>query len=225
MSRLLTLYRSSVGKKVVMAVTGLVLLLFVIGHMLGNLKVYQGPIAYNAYAEHLRELGEPVFGHGQLLWIARIGLIAAAVFHIVAAVQLTAMSYAARQVPYRVKERLAFSYASYTMRWGGLVILAFVIYHLMHLTWGNVHHDFVPGSVYHNVVSGFQRWPVSLAYILAMIPLGFHLYHGLWSSFQTLGINNPRYNQWRRPFALSVSLIVFIGNVSVPLAILSGLVR
>jgi succinate dehydrogenase / fumarate reductase cytochrome b subunit len=103
------------------------------------------------------------------------------------------------------------------------VILAFVIYHLLHLTTGTVHHNFTP-SVYHNVVSGFQRWPVSIAYIAAMIPLGFHLYHGLWSAFQTLGINNPRYSSWRRPTALALSLIIVIGNISIPIAVLTGIV-
>ena len=219
------LYRSSVGKKVVMAVTGLMLLLFVIAHMLGNLKIYQGHVAYNAYAEHLREIGEPILARGQMLWIARIVLLAAVSWHILAAAELTIMSRKARRIPYQMQQRIAFSYASYTMRWGGVVILLFVIYHLMHLTLGSAHHDFVPGSVYHNVVAGFRVLPVSLAYIAAMIPLGFHLYHGLWSAFQTLGINNPRYNQWRRPFALSISLIVFIGNISIPLAVLTKIVR
>jgi succinate dehydrogenase / fumarate reductase cytochrome b subunit len=142
-----------------------------------------------------------------------------------AAAELTILSRKARPTPYEMQQRIAFSYASYTMRWGGVVILAFVIYHLMHLTFGSAHHDFKTGEVYHNVVSGFRVLPVSLAYIAAMIPLGFHLYHGLWSAFQTLGINNPRYNQWRRPFALSISLIVVIGNISVPLAVLTQMVR
>lgn len=222
MRRVLNLYRSSVGKKVFMAATGIVLLLFVIGHMAGNLKIYAGPEKYNAYAAFLRDMGAPMFGHTQLLWLVRAVLVAAAVSHILTAAQLTLMSYRAREAPYQMNRRISLSYASYTMRWGGVVVLAFVVYHLMHLTWGNVHPRFVPGSVYHNVVSGFQAWPVSAAYMGAMLPLGLHIYHGLWSAFQTLGVNNPRYNRWRRPVAAGLALIIVLGNISIPIAVLTG---
>lgn len=225
MGRLASLYRTSVGKKIVMAVTGIVLLLFVIGHMLGNLKIYFGAEAFDHYAVFLREVGSPLFPPTVLLWIARLVLLACVVSHIATAVQLAVQSRQAREVPYHFQERLAFSYASYTMRWGGLVILAFVIYHLLHLTFGAVHPGFEHGKVYHNVVAGFSSWPVSLAYIVAMIVLGLHIYHGLWSAFQTLGISNPKYNRWRRPTALALALIIVIGNVSIPLAVLSGVVK
>jgi len=225
MSRLANLYRTSVGKKIVMAVTGIVLLFFVIGHMLGNLKIYFGQKDYDHYAAFLREVGFPLFPRTALLWVARLGLLTAVVLHITAAIQLSAQSFAARPIRYRMRQRLAFSYASYTMRWGGVVILLFVIYHLLHLTFGAVHSSFEEGKVFHNVVTGFQVPIVSIAYIAAMIVLGLHIYHGLWSSFQTLGINNPKYNAWRRPTALAVSLIIVLGNISIPLAVLAGVVH
>jgi succinate dehydrogenase / fumarate reductase cytochrome b subunit len=225
MGRLANLYRTSVGKKWIMAVTGLVLLLFVLGHMLGNLKLYLGQESLDHYGEFLRTAGEPLLPRGVALWIARLGLLACAVLHIWMAVVLTRQSLEARPIPYTKNERLAFSYASYTMRWGGVVILLFVLYHLMHLTWGNMHPDFHEGLIYHNVTVGLARPLAGLIYIVANVLLGFHIYHGLWSSFQTLGINNPRYNAWRRPLALAVAVIIAVGNVSMPLAVMTGIVK
>ena len=222
MNRVVGLYDTSVGKKIAMALSGAILLLFVIVHMLGNLKVYQGPESFNHYAEGLRSFGAPFFGRGQVLWLIRIALLAAVLVHIIAALQLTRQSRAARQHGYRKFDSLAFSYASRTMLWGGIIILAFVVFHLMHLTFGNAHPDFVPGDAYHNLVVGFRSWPVSVAYIAAMIPLGLHLYHGVWSAFQTLGANNPRYNRWRRPLAAVIATAVVAANISFPLAVLAG---
>jgi succinate dehydrogenase / fumarate reductase, cytochrome b subunit len=224
MTRVLKLHESSVGKKILMAVSGLILWGYVIVHMAGNLKVYQGHEAFNHYAEGLRTIGAPIFGRGQLLWLARIVLLVAVIVHIAAAVQLVLASRRARKVGYKQFDSLAFSFASRTMTWGGLVILAFVIYHLMHLTFGNVHPEFRHGDAYHNFVAGFQSVPVSVAYMVAMIPLGLHLYHGLWSTFQTLGANNPVYNRWRRPLALVIAAAVVLGNLSFPIAVLSGVV-
>jgi succinate dehydrogenase / fumarate reductase, cytochrome b subunit len=224
MSRVLGLYDTSVGKKIVMAASGVILIGFVFIHMLGNLKVYQGAESFNHYAEALRTLGEPFFGRGQVLWIVRIVLLAAVLLHIVAAVQLTLQSRQARRSGYRKFDSLAFSYASRTMVWGGVIILAFVVYHLMHFTFGNAHPDFIPGDAFHNLVVGFSMWPVSVAYILAMIPLGLHLYHGLWSAFQTVGANNPRYNRARRPLALGLAAIIVLANISFPVAVLAGMV-
>ena len=222
MRRLFSLYESTVGKKITMAVSGIVLIGFVVAHMVGNLKVYQGREPFNHYAEGLRVFGAPFFAQGQLLWIARLILLAAVGVHILAAVQLTLRSRAARAQGYQRFDSLVFSYASRTMFWGGLIIAAFVVYHLMHFTFGNAHPDFIPGDAYHNFVVGFRSWPVSLAYIAAMIPLGFHLYHGTWSIFQTLGANNPRYNRYRRPLAVVIALAVVLGNISFPLAVLAG---
>jgi succinate dehydrogenase / fumarate reductase cytochrome b subunit len=225
MRRMFSLWGTTVGKKIMMAVSGIVLIGFVVGHMIGNLKVYQGAEAFNHYAEGLRTVGEPFFGYGQLLWIVRLVLLAAVLVHIVAAVQLVTRSRQARSVSYRRYENdMVFSYASRTMTWGGLIILGFVVYHLLHLTFGSAHPDFIPGDAYHNFVVGFASWPVSLAYILTMIPLGFHLYHGFWSMLQTLGATNAKLNRLRRPVAAVLALAVVIGNISVPVAVLTGLV-
>ncbi len=223
MQRALTLYSTSIGKKAVMALTGIVLWGFVIVHMIGNLKVYQGPEKFDAYAHFLREVGYPVLGHGQFLWIARIVLLAAVGAHIVAALQTWMMSRSARESRYRRRDSQSFSFASSTMRWGGLTLLAFIVFHLLHLTTGTLHPRFTD-SAYSNVVAGFRVWYVAAFYVLAMIPLAFHMYHGLWSACQTLDINNPRIRDARRPFAAAVAIVVTAGNVSIPIAVLAGLV-
>jgi succinate dehydrogenase / fumarate reductase cytochrome b subunit len=223
----MTLWGSTVGKKILMASTGVILILFVIGHMVGNLKIYMGREAFNHYAEGLRSFGAPFFAHGQLLWLIRLVLIGCVLVHVIAATLLWLRSRAARPIGYRkydLKE-LVFSNASRTMVWGGSALAFFVGYHLMHLTWGSAHPDFVAGDAYHNFVRGFQSVPVSLAYIVAMIFLGLHLYHGIWSMLQTLGANNDKYNHVRRPIAALVALAVALGNISFPVAVLTGLVK
>lgn len=222
------LWSTSIGKKAVMAVTGVILVGFVIGHMLGNLKVYQGEEKFNAYAVWLREMGSPAVGHEQVLWLARLMLLTATVLHIVAAVQLTRMSYTARPVRYQRKQAIQATYASRTMRWGGVIITLFVIYHILHFTLGAV--GFKPGqyqpvSVYRNVVNGFSVWYVSAFYIAAMVALGFHMYHGVWSMFQTLGVNSVGADRFYQTLATVSSLAVVLGNISVPAAVLTGFVR
>jgi succinate dehydrogenase / fumarate reductase, cytochrome b subunit len=219
------LYRSAVGKKAVMAATGIILFGFVLGHLLGNLKLYLGPDALNSYSRFLRTAGEPVVPANVLLWVVRLLLIAAVVLHVWAAWQLSRASRAARPDAYVAGTRIHTTYASRTMRWGGVIILLFVIYHLLHLTWGTVHPAFIPGDVYHNVVTGFQVWWVSLFYIAAQAALGFHLYHGLWSMFQSLGWNHPRFNLWRNGFAHAFAWLITLGNISFPVAVLTHLVR
>jgi succinate dehydrogenase / fumarate reductase cytochrome b subunit len=216
--------RSSLFRKIAMAFSGVVLLAFVVGHFIGNLKVFQGPDAFNHYAEGLRTFGSPFFSRGQLLWLVRLVLLAAVTIHIAEATQLTLRSRQARPAPYTKYQADVFSRASRAMVWGGVAILAFVVFHLMHLTWGNVHPSFVPGEAYNNFVSGFRVWPVSLAYLVAMIPLGLHLYHGMWSALQTLGISNPGHDGWRRSLALAVAVLVAGGNCLFPLAVLAGIV-
>ena len=186
-----TFWRSSIGRKVVMAVTGAILFGFVLGHLAGNLTVYLGPEALNGYAVFLRQ-----FLHGAGLWIARAVLLLSVILHIWSATSLTLSSRAARPVGYRERQWTESTYASRTMRWSGVIILLFVIYHLLHFTFGTVHPSFVEGDVYHNFVTGFQSVPVSIAYIVAMIFLGLHLRHGVWSMFQTLGVSHPRYIRW-----------------------------
>lgn len=225
MHRLVPLFRSSVGKKVLMALSGAILFVFIIGHLEGNLKVYEGPAAYDAYAAGLRTVGAPFFGHGQALWVMRAVLFVALVVHVTMAIQLTLMARRARPDHYQQTPHLEETYSSRTMRWGGVIILLFVVYHLLHLTWGTVHPDFVPGSVYHNVVTGFRVWPVSAAYILALLALGVHLHHGLYSALQTLGANHPQYNRWRRTGAAVVAIVITAGFISIPVSVLTGVLR
>jgi succinate dehydrogenase / fumarate reductase cytochrome b subunit len=225
MRRVITFYQSSVGKKIMMAVTGVILFAFVVAHLAGNLKLYQGADKFDAYAEFLREVGAPVFGHEQVLWLVRIVLVVAVLVHVLAAVQLTRTSWSARPVAYRRAYREPSAYASRTMRWGGIIIFAFVTYHLMHLTFGSAHPDFVAGSAYHNVVVGFQSAWVVVAYVLTMVFLGLHLFHGLWSALQTVGANHPRYNWWRRAVAAGVAVVITVGNISIPVSVLTGVVQ
>jgi succinate dehydrogenase / fumarate reductase cytochrome b subunit len=217
------LYSTSVGKKIAMAVTGLVLVAFVIGHMIGNLKVFLGPDAFDHYAHGLRTLGDPILGYGQALWIVRLVLLGCVGVHMMAAWQTWRLSSAARTMGYRRSESVAFSYASSTMRWGGVIIAAFVVYHILHLTTGTVHPRF-GGSAYENLVSGFKVPLVAAAYILAMIPLALHLYHGIWSACQTLDIDNRSIRAMRRPVAAAIAAAVFAGFISVPVAVIAGLV-
>ncbi|HXY42408.1 MAG TPA: succinate dehydrogenase cytochrome b subunit [Vicinamibacteria bacterium] len=220
MQRGATFLRSSIGQKVVMAVTGLVLYGFVIGHMVGNLQVYLGPRAINAYGEFLRE-----FLHGQGIWIARLTLLLAVGLHIWAAVVLTLSNWAARPRGYRVWEPRESTYASRTMVWSGPIIALFVVYHLAHFTWGTAHPDFVQGDVFHNVVVGFQNPFVSAFYVLAMLALGLHMYHGFFSLLNTLGVSHARKPAVREATALALAAVVVAGNISIPVAVMAGLVH
>ena len=211
---------SSIGRKVIMAVTGAILFGFVFVHMLGNLQVYLGPEALNHYGVFLRELL-----HGTGIWIARAVLLAAVVLHIWSATSLTLDSRRARPDGYRQQKWKESTYASRTMRWGGVILLLFVIYHLLHFTTGTVHQSFIEGDVYHNFVSGFRVVPVSLFYIFAMLALGLHLRHGVWSMFQTLGVSHPRYIRMAHVGAWIFAAVIVIGNISFPLAVLAGIVR
>jgi succinate dehydrogenase / fumarate reductase cytochrome b subunit len=226
MRRVVNLYQSSVGKKIVMAFTGALLFLFVLVHMLGNLKIYMGPETFDEYAAFLREVGHPALPHGALLWIFRLVLLSAVGLHILSATQLYLVSRRARRTGYRLTEDLSFSYASRTMRWGGLILLAFVIYHITHLTLGGAGHpDFRHGAAYANVVAGFRVWWASALYALCMLPLGLHIYHGLWSATQTLALQHHTIKKWRRPFAAGVAGLIVAANISIPVAVLTGLVR
>jgi succinate dehydrogenase / fumarate reductase, cytochrome b subunit len=218
-------YRSAIGKKAVMAVTGVILFGWIFLHMLGNLKLYLGAVHMNEYAHWLRAIGTPAMPETGALWVARIILLLAVVFHIHAAVSLTLMNRAARPVGYHDRDYVSATYAARTMRWGGLIILLFVIYHLLHLTTGDVHPNFVKDDAYFNVVTGLQVWWVAAIYILANLALGFHLYHGLWSMFSSVGWTHPKYAVWRRTFATTFAVVITAGNISFPLAVLSGLVR
>ena len=218
-------YRSAIGKKAVMAVTGVILFGWIFLHMVGNLKLYLGAVHMNEYAHWLRALGTPAMPETGALWLARIVLLLAVGFHIHSAVSLTLMNRAARPVGYHDRDYLSATYAARTMRWGGLIILLFVIYHLLHLTTGDVHPNFVKDDAYFNVVTGLQVWWVAAIYVIANLALGFHLYHGLWSMFSSVGWTHPKYAVWRRTFATTFAVVITAGNISFPLAVLSGLVR
>jgi succinate dehydrogenase / fumarate reductase, cytochrome b subunit len=222
MTAALTLYRSSIGKKAVMAITGLIGIGYLILHMTGNLKIFQGPEHFNEYAEFLRTIGSPVIPERGLLWVIRLVLLAAVALHVTAAYQLTRMDWAGRPVRYAQLRPVQQSFASRTMRWGGVILLLFVIYHLLHFTIGAVHPSFVQGDAYRNVVSGFQIWWVTIFYIAAMLALGLHLYHGFWSMFQTLGLNNVTYTRLLRGLSILVALGISVGFVAVPIAVLFG---
>ncbi|MEZ4832923.1 MAG: succinate dehydrogenase cytochrome b subunit [Caldilineaceae bacterium] len=223
---LLGLATSTIGKKVIMAVTGLVWIGFVTFHMYGNLKVFGGAEYFNHYAEGLRELGSPVFGHTHLLWVLRIVIVVSIVLHVWAAVSLYQRALKARPRSYEMQRTVQANYASITIRYGGLVIFLFVLFHLMDLTWGTpvVHNGFVAGDPYTNVLNTFQRIPVVIVYLLALVALAFHLFHGTWSMFQTLGLNNRKYDRALRGLALALALIVPIGFAIVPLSVVFGLV-
>ena len=215
-SRIARLYRSTVGKKAIMAVTGVVLFGFVLGHMAGNLQFFLGPEVLNQYGHKLRELGP-------LLWVVRLVLLGTVALHITAALQLWLMNRAARPERYAKLTATTSTYASRTMVYSGPVLLAFVIYHLMHLTIGNAHPDFNHDlNVYANVVRGFQQPLVALFYLVAMSLLCLHLYHGVWSMFQSLGLSHPKYTPKIKRFAAAVSLLLLAGFSSVPLAVLAG---
>jgi succinate dehydrogenase / fumarate reductase cytochrome b subunit len=218
-------YRSAIGKKAVMAVTGIFLFGWIFMHMVGNLKVYMGPEHYNEYARFLVTMGSPLLPNRGALIIVRTLLLIAVIFHIHAATALTIMNRKARPIGYGARDYVVGTYAARTMRWGGVIILLFVWYHLGHLTYGKFHPDFIEGDVYHNFVTGFQVWWVSAIYIVANLALGMHLYHGLWSMFNSLGLNHPKFNPWKRYFATAFALIVTLGNISFPISVLTGFVR
>lgn len=215
---------SSIAKKAVMAVTGLILFGWIVGHMTGNLKVFQGAEKFNAYAEFLREMGAPLFPESGVLWLVRGALTLALVLHVWSATSLTLINRRARDKDYETRKSVQLDYAARTMRWSGYLIAFYIVFHLMHLTWGNVHHNFVLGNPYANLVSGFQVLPIALVYIAANLLLGMHLYHGLWSMFQSLGLNHPSYNASRRYFAVAFAVVVCLGFISVPVAVLTGIV-
>ena len=215
------LFATHVGKKYAMAISGLLLMAFVFFHMVGNLKLYLGSGPMDAYAAWLREAGEPVLPRQTLLWTVRIVLLGALVVHLASAYALTVVSRRARPEAYRSRrDYAAAGFASRTMRWTGPIVLAFVVYHLLDLTWGTTNPHFRPGDPYDNVVASFQRWPVAAAYIVANLALAVHLFHGAWSLFQSMGWA-PR---WRRRFATAFAVIIAVGNVSFPIAVLTGVI-
>ncbi len=223
---LLRFWRSAIGKKWVMAVTGVMLLGFVLVHMVGNLKIYLGAEDLDHYAEWLRTIGEPALPRTVLLWIMRVGLIGAFVLHIVSAAQLTRMNHRARPEKYQSpRDYAAANFASRTMRWTGVIVGLYLIFHLMDLTWGNANPGFVRGDTYDNLIHSFERVPVAIVYILANLALAIHIFHGAWSMFQSLGLNNPKWNGARRSFAIGFATLIGVANISFPLMVVTGVVK
>jgi succinate dehydrogenase / fumarate reductase cytochrome b subunit len=216
-NQLLAFYHSSVGKKVIMAITGIVGILYVFFHMAGNLQVFEGPEKINAY-------GAALHYSPMLLWTARTVLILAVVFHIVAAFQLARMSQKSRPQNYAKWTAISSNFATRTMRWTGPLLLLFIIYHVLHFTTGTLHTDYIEGEVYHNVVVAFTNPLISAIYIVAMLALGFHLYHGIWSVFQSLGISQPRFDGALRMAATLLTFIIVLGFISIPVAVMLVLI-
>jgi len=201
-----------------MAVSGGVLFLFVVAHLIGNLQIYEGAEKLNSYSHVLHSMPG-------LLWTARITLLAMVALHIWSSVQLSVRNAEARPTDYVKKKSAGSSYAARTMYWSGPIILAFVIYHLLDLTFGVANPNFRDGNVYGNVVASFQVAPVAAFYIIAMLLLCMHLYHGLWSMFQSLGVHPPRYTLAMKRSAAVIAILIAAGNISIPVSVLAGVVR
>ena len=223
--------RSTVALKALMAVTGLIMLGYLLAHMYGNLKVFAGEAAFNEYAHHLRVLGEPLLPYSGALWVIRAVLIGSVLGHMYAAFSLWSRARKARGglIRYQSKRSrtgVQRTYASFTLRWGGLVIALFVLYHLMHLTWNIVAPGGPAPEPYDRVVNGFRIWWVVIIYTLAMVAVGFHLRHGTWSALTTLGANVSSLARVRlNVAAYAVAGLITIGFLLPPYAIVFGLVR
>ncbi|MCP2259700.1 succinate dehydrogenase / fumarate reductase cytochrome b subunit [Streptoalloteichus tenebrarius] len=208
-----------------MAVTGGAMFLFVVGHMAGNLKVLFGPEAFNEHPRWLRGIGEGLLGYGGFVWIARVGLLLCLVLHMTAAIQLARRAAAARPARYQRRGPVRGSYAARTMRWGGVIIALFLVYHLMDLTAGWLNPVGDLEHPYRNVTADFRHWYVTLAYTVAIVTLGFHIRHGLWSALQSLGASNARRQRVLKGIALGVAVLICAGFLAVPFSVLTGLVK
>jgi succinate dehydrogenase / fumarate reductase, cytochrome b subunit len=216
------LLRSTVGRKQLMAVTGVLWFLFVFLHMVGNLKFFFGPATFDHYSHWLRTLFTPLLPHGWYLWLQRGGLTVALLLHMWAATSLTLQSRKARPVRYAKTANVQATYASRTMRWGGVIILLFIVYHVLDLSMGPANPGFVRGEVFRNTVASLEQWPVAAVYILAVGAVSMHVFHGVWSALQTLGANRPNYDLLFRRVSQMVALLIFAGFASLPIAILAG---
>lgn len=230
---LLDFYSTALGKKYVMAITGIIGIGFVISHLIGNLKVYIGTVDdggtrvydVDVYGEFLRDIFVPILPRTVFLWILRLVLIAAVLLHIHASYSLTILNRRARPVKYQSSQDYQIAnFASRSMRWTGIIVALFILWHLADFTWGWTNPGFSRGDVYRNLDASLSRVPVAILYVLANIALGIHLFHGTWSLFQSMGWNNPRFNQWRRMLATGVATVVVVGNVSFPILTLAGVI-
>jgi succinate dehydrogenase / fumarate reductase, cytochrome b subunit len=224
-SGLPALWHSSIGKKWVMAVTGLLMMAFLLLHMLGNLKIYFGPRDFDHYAAWLRTIGEPVLHGAWFLWISRAVLLVALVLHITAAAQLSRRDLKARPVKYAHGQRPQATFATHTMRYGGIVLGLFIVFHLLDLTAGVTNPKFAEGHVYANVYTDFQHWYINLIYIVAMVMLGLHINHGFWSASQTLGLNRPSRDKALKATGSFLAVIISVGFIMVPVGVMTGMVK
>ncbi|MFF1837647.1 succinate dehydrogenase [Streptomyces sp. NPDC058231] len=219
-----TLWDSSVGKKTIMAVSGLIMLGYLVVHMIGNLKIFFGSGEFNHYAHWLRTMGEPFLHYEWALWIVRVVLVAAVVLHATSAYQLSRRDIRARPSKY-VHRKPRASYATRTMRWGGIILALFIVWHILDLTTGNVHSGgFQAGHPYQNVVDTFSTWYGDVIYIVAMLALGLHVQHGFWSAAQTLGAGNATRDRVLKTLANALALVLTAGFISVPVAVMTGVV-
>lgn len=219
MNSLLLFWRSTIGKKVVMAVTGLIGIGFVIGHMSGNLLSFQGAEAMDAYAVWLRELG-----HGAPLWIIRGVLVAAVILHVTAAFQLTRKKQVARPHGYEKLKPQVSTWGARTMRVGGVLLLVWLVYHILHFTIGTAHPQFMHLRPFHNLTTAFTNPVIVVIYLVAMVFLGLHLYHGAWSSLRTLGVNKASVNPLHRSISTILTVIIVLGFSAIPIAIFFGII-
>lgn len=223
-NRWIELWHSQLGKKYAMAISGFILIAYVLAHLVGTLKVFAGPEATNAYANWLHSLGYPLLPEYFAIWAVRILLLLSVIMHIVAAAQLVRLARTARPIGYAAREHRTVDFASRTMRWGGVIITLFIIFHVLHLTTGHIHHDYSE-DVYRNIVSGFQQWHISLFYIIACAALALHIYHGLWSALQTMGSTYRGFHRGGRVPAIAIATIIGIGNISLPAGVAIGLIE
>lgn len=219
--------KSTVFLKILMAVSGFVFIAFVLGHMYGNLKAFQGESKFNEYAHHLRELGEPMLPHEGFIWIMRVGLLIALIVHVYAAVALWRRAKRARTVQYQVKKHTGAIFASRLMRWGGVTLLVFIIWHLLNFTFGKVN---VTGGETNNpyvlLVDSFSTWWLTVIYLIAMAALGAHLHHGVWSATQTLGLTgSQRTRKLAKRTAFGLAVLIAGGFSLVPLSVLFGIIE
>lgn len=207
-----------------MAVSGLLMLAFLLAHMAGNLKIFFGPEEFDSYASWLRTIGEPVLHSTWFLWIQRTVLVAALVAHITAAAQLSKRDLRARPSRYVHGQRAKATFATRTMRWGGVILALYIVWHILDLTVGVANQDFVADRPYHNIVADFQVWWVNLIYIVALLMLGLHINHGFWSAAQTLGLNRPSRARAIKVLGSALAFVITAGFLMVPLGVMTGLV-
>ncbi|HEY2063867.1 succinate dehydrogenase cytochrome b subunit [Amycolatopsis sp. NBC_01480] len=213
---------STIGKKVVMAATGLLFVVFLLAHMAGNLKIFFGAGTFDHYAGWLRTIGEPVLPYSWFLWIQRAVLVVALVLHVVAAVQLSRRDRKARPVRYVHGQRPRATFATHTMRWGGATLAVYIVWHILDLTVGVANPDFVEGQPFHNVVVDFQVWWIDVIYLVALLMLGLHINHGFWSAAQTLGIKSASRDRTIKTVGSVLAVVITGGFMIVPIAVMAG---